>query len=150
MNTIGITSKTPSEMPTPTHPKEKMQITNYRTYSSLSPRPALRVGTSLYEPVEVAGNHPPVAGSGQRRKQAIRDQEKSGTRQIPKGRKRQETAVEGRAERKTEGQFGPHGSRRGPNPTTPHRTSGEAKEGRAMLPLRGPRAYVQRMPQKAQ
>src|SRR6266436_5610124 len=146
MNTIGITSKTPSEMPTPTHPKEKMQITNYRTYPPLLPRLALRVGTSLYEPVEVAGDHPPVGSSGQRRKQTIRDQEKSGTRQIPEGRKGQKTTMEGRVKRETKRQLGSHGGGRGPNSTTPHRTSGKTEEGRTMLPLRSTRTHVQGMP----
>src|SRR6266478_3657078 len=58
--------------------------------------------------------------------------------------------MEGRAERQTEGQLGPHGSRRSPNPTTPHRTSGKTEEGRTVLPLRSARTYVQGMPQKAQ
>src|SRR6266404_7216508 len=58
--------------------------------------------------------------------------------------------MEGRAEGKTKGQFGPNGSGRGPTPTTPHRTSGETEEGGAMLPLRSPRTHVQGMPQEGQ
>src|SRR6266446_7270666 len=98
----------------------------------------------------MAGNHPPMASSSQRGKQAIRHQEKSGTRQIPEGRKRQETAMESHVERQAKGQLGPYGSRRGPNPTTPHRASGETKERRTMLPLRGTRTHVQGMPKEAQ
>src|SRR6266403_1853017 len=58
--------------------------------------------------------------------------------------------MEGRAERQTEGQLGPYGSGRGPNPTTPHRTSGKAEERRTMLPLRSTRTHVQRVSQKGQ
>src|SRR6266403_4247830 len=98
----------------------------------------------------MAGNHPPVAGGGQRREQTICDQEEPGTGQIPKRRERQETTVEGRAKRQTKGQLGPYGSGRGPNPTTPHRTSGKTEEGGTMLPLQSTRTHVQGMPQKAQ
>src|SRR6266403_483632 len=58
--------------------------------------------------------------------------------------------MEGCPKRKAEGQLGPHGGRRGPNPMTPHRTSRKAEKGGTMLPLQGPRPHVQGMPQKAQ
>src|SRR6266403_4017673 len=56
--------------------------------------------------------------------------------------------MEGHPKRKTKGQLGPHGSRRGPNLTTPYRTPRETEKGRTMFPLRSPRPHVQRMPQE--
>src|SRR6266403_1073289 len=58
--------------------------------------------------------------------------------------------MEGCPKRKAEGQLGPHGGRRGPNPMTPHRTPRKAEKGGTMLPLQGPGPHVQGMPQKAQ
>src|SRR6266446_1186068 len=58
--------------------------------------------------------------------------------------------MEGRTKRQTKRQLSPYGSRRGPDPTTPHRTPGKTKERRTMLPLRSTRTHGQRMPQKAQ
>jgi len=55
-----------------------------------------------------------------RREQAIRNQEKPGTRQVPQGRERKKTAVEGGAKREIEGQLRPYGSRRRTNQMPPH------------------------------
>src|SRR6266403_198723 len=83
-----------------------------------------------------------VTGRSQGRKQTVRDQEKSWTRQVPKRRKGPKTTMEGRCEGETEGQLGPYGSGRSPNSTTPHQTSGKTEERRTMLPLRSPGAHV--------
>src|SRR6266403_382241 len=98
----------------------------------------------------MARDHSPMAGGGTRRKQAIRDQKKPGARQIPKGRERKETTMEGGTEKQIEGQLCPHGSRCCTNQMPPHRTSGKAEEGRTMFSLRSPRTHVQGMPKEAQ
>ncbi len=69
---------------------------------------------------------------------------------VAKRWKGKETAMEGSSEKQSKGQLCPHGSRRCPNQTPPHRTSGKAEKGGTMLPLRGPGAYVERLPKEGQ
>ncbi len=92
-----------------------------------------------------------MAISGPRRKQVVCNQEKPGTHQVPQRWKRKETTMKGGFEEQIKGQLRPDGSRCCPNhQMPPHRAPGETKEGRMVLPLRGPRTHVQGMPQKDQ
>ncbi len=58
--------------------------------------------------------------------------------------------MEGGSEKQNKGQLRPHGSRHHPDQMSPHRTPGKTKEGRTVLPLRGPRAYVEGLPKENQ